>query len=132
MNDNEIIKALKCCGNDECSKCPLQDGVCSEKDIMKQALDLINRQKAEAERLNKKVEELSEVLSDSIKIKVSEIKSETIREFVERLKNEIISNTAYGCDTNQHSGYYDYSIKVSDIPEYIDNLVKEMVGENNG
>lgn len=31
-------------------------------------LDLINRQKAEIERLNKKVEELSDVLSDTIKI----------------------------------------------------------------
>ena len=111
MNDNEIIKALKCCGNDECSKCPLQDGVCSEKDIMKQALDLINRQKAEAERLNKKVEELSEVLSDSIKIKVKEIKSDAIKEFgkllIDKSKNGVIS--------------------ISDIPDY----VVEMVGENN-
>ena len=45
------------------------------------------------------------------------------------MKNEIISDTAYGCDSNQHSGYYDYTIKIGDIPEYIDNLVKEMDGE---
>ena len=60
---------------------------------------------------------------------IQEEKSEAVREFAERLKNEIISDTAYGCDSNQHSGYYDYTIKIGDIPEYIDNLVKEMVGD---
>ena len=59
----------------------------------------------------------------------NKIRAEAIKEFAERLKNEIISETAYGCDTNQHSGYYDYSIKIGDIPEYIDNLVKEKLGE---
>ncbi len=55
MTDNEIVKALECCGNDECSKCPLQDGVCSEKDVMKNAIDLINRLQAENEMLKKEV-----------------------------------------------------------------------------
>lgn len=59
----------------------------------------------------------------------SEIRAKVIKEFAERLKNKIISDTAYGCDCNQHSGYYDYRIKIGDIPEYIDNLVKEMGGE---
>ena len=52
-------------------------------------------------------------------------KSKAIQEFAERLKNEIISETAFGCDSNQHTGYYDYQIKIGDIPEYIDNLLKE-------
>ena len=53
-----------------------------------------------------------------------EIKSDAIKEFAERLKEEIICDTAYGCDCNQHSGYYDYKIKIGDIPEYIDDIVK--------
>lgn len=116
MNDNEIIKALEYCNSTErgkcLNKCPYYDysANCSQR-MIDDALDLINRQKAEAERLNKKVEELSEVLSDSIKIKVSEIKSETIREFgkllIDKSKNGVIS--------------------ISDIPDY----VVEMVGENN-
>ena len=56
-------------------------------------------------------------------------RNEAIKEFAERLKNEIISDTAYGCDCNQHSGYYDNTIKIGDIPEYIDNLVKELTHE---
>ena len=61
--------------------------------------------------------------------KLQQAKSEEYKEFAERLKNEIISDTAYGCDTSQHTGYYDYQIKIGDIPDFIDNLLKEMVGE---
>ena len=59
-----------------------------------------------------------------------EIKSEAIKEFAERLKEEIICDTAYGCDCNQHSGYYDYKIKIGDIPEYIDDIVKKLTEVN--
>ena len=62
---------------------------------------------------------------------LEEIKAEAYKEFAERLKNEIINDTAYACDSTQHSGYYDYQIKIGDIPEYIDNLVKEMEGDSN-
>lgn len=57
MKDNEIIKALECCNrNGSCSKCPY-DRIRfeSERDCASEmtadALDLINRQKAEIERL---------------------------------------------------------------------------------
>ena len=79
-------------------------------------VELLNkndRQRIEIKRLNKKVEELSEVLSDSIKIRVSEIKSEAIKEFAEKLKGKALTK-------------YDYTDCI-DIDE-IDNLVKEMVG----
>lgn len=58
MTDNEIIRALECCSDEElpfCSVCPyyLQDkdnDYCRE-DMNKDALSLINRQKAEIETL---------------------------------------------------------------------------------
>lgn len=56
MTDNEIIKALECCDGsfDRCEECPL-DNVSQDKlrcwELEKSALDLINRQKAENERL---------------------------------------------------------------------------------
>lgn len=57
MTDNEIIRALECCNlqkNGDCPECPLRYSgdwwVCSEI-ILKNALDLINRQKAEIARL---------------------------------------------------------------------------------
>lgn len=79
-----------------------------------EALEYINELEADNERLNKKVEELSEVLSDSIKIKVKEIKSEAIKEFARKLK----------CGVPQEAGV----IRCKDV----DNLVKEMVGDDNG
>ena len=60
MTDNEIIKALECCrsenGND-CENCQYTkvvyrqgEGGCTNR-LMQDALNLINRQKAEIERL---------------------------------------------------------------------------------
>ena len=64
MKDNEIIKALECCNSNfaECPKeCPMYTTKFNEKTncidenngIMALALDLINRQKAEIEKLQK-------------------------------------------------------------------------------
>ena len=58
MKDNEIIKALELCmqvDSDICDICPLYDeeNGCLEIDLRKPALELINRQKAEIERLQK-------------------------------------------------------------------------------
>ena len=64
MTDNEIIKALVCCANDgvNCKECPYEFSHTEEKwcdeVLQKDALDLINRQKAEIERLNAKIESL--------------------------------------------------------------------------
>ena len=55
LTDKEIVKALECCKFDgDCLACPMnhyKDGICSNE-MLKSALDLINRQKAEIERLN--------------------------------------------------------------------------------
>ena len=67
MIDNEIIKALKCCKkakiNQDCVvlKCPFSTEYgCNIglENLRNEALDLINRQKAEIERLKKNYEEL--------------------------------------------------------------------------
>lgn len=54
MKDNEIIKALECCGKEsDCEKCPYfknKHHLCGES-FNKDVLDLINRQKAEIEAL---------------------------------------------------------------------------------
>ena len=52
MTDNEIIKALEVCTSElqDCVLCPLLDN-CDPLVLDGQALDLINRQQAEIERL---------------------------------------------------------------------------------
>lgn len=116
MTDNEIKNSLKFIAqycHDEYNEIRVDE-------LLLIALDLINRQQAEVERLQKKVEELSEVLSDTIRIRYSEAKSEAIKEFAERLKEKQKQiNITYNLD-------YDV-VFVSEI----DNLVKEMVGDKN-
>lgn len=50
MTEAGIIKALECCKNDDCDNCPNNFGNCYAN-LAGYALDLINRQKAEIERL---------------------------------------------------------------------------------
>ena len=54
MTDNDIIKALECHADElnACDKCPYRKRKCSLR-LCEDALDLINRQKAELERLQR-------------------------------------------------------------------------------
>ena len=62
MTDNDIMEALECCTNPKVhKKCPRAKfvDVCNDGCIhllMKQALDLINRQKAEIEKLKEQLD----------------------------------------------------------------------------
>lgn len=79
MTDEQIIKALECCGYKNCKQCPnfSEDIECSEK-LIKLALDLINRQKAEIERL-KGWQDLLKAEKHSL------IKSEAIKKFENKI-----------------------------------------------
>lgn len=123
FTDEEIIEALDLCtqqnGSIPCYDCPCwndDEQECKGIDYTA-TLDLIKRQKAEIEKLNKKVEELSDVLSDTIKIRYSEAKVEAYKEFAERLKRStvmaVMGNKIYAVTTSKG----------------VDNLLKEMVGE---
>lgn len=133
MTDNEIIKALECCSTgetyDDCEKngCPLYLGITmgckyidKENQLYSDALDLINRQETEIEKL--KGSTIVSNIMESQRIK-REAKAEAIKEFTERLKNKIKTEcNPYGKPT------FDYDTSLA-IMYYIDNLVKGMVGE---
>ena len=150
MTDNEIKKALECCIDCDCTDCPCNT-IEGCKDIDYEAtLDLINRQKAELDDLKRddlprckdalrranemgialekenqelnaeieKLEALNKCYYTSLQqIAKSnhEIKAEAIKEFAERLKFNVtgIPWCEYG-----------------PVHREIDNLVKEMVGED--
>lgn len=106
MTDNEIIKALECCSNAEpCTNCPYQKQ-CDETDLAEIALDLINRQKAEIERLEKG--SLKEAMTFNSKT-IANIKVEAVKEFAEELIRRLYLK--------------------GDMVEEINNLVKEMEGK---
>ena len=113
MTDNEIIKALECCAKSGCKNCPENCGsaMCL-KNLVIDSLDLINRQKAENEILEKELMKCK-LEKEMLHQTVEEIKSEAIKEFAERLKSKI-----------WHSPECNYIRSIT--PDYIDNLVKEM------
>ena len=144
LTDNEIIKALECCIRDNvsCDGCPAV-GVCQhDPDCPKSiALDLINRQKAEIEKLEllnasllescagyskacdtykaeieRLMREKYRVTEDAVKICVAHqtAKADAIKEFAERLKVIFDRNAA---------DYVYYVI--------VDDVVKEMGGGND-
>ena len=110
MTDSELIKALE-------NKVQGSDYACFED---YEILDLINRQKAEIEKL--KGSTIVSNIMESQRIK-REAKAEAYKEFAERLKNKIKTEcNPYGKPT------FDYDTSLA-IMRYIDNLVKEMVGD---
>ena len=135
MTDNEIIKALEClrgnafdCG--ECPYCSCYPAPC-EQQVAKDALSLINRQKEEIERLKNR--DLQVEVSEKLE---REIKAEAVKEFADRLKeqdgynNHVFDDCASILVPKEYLKGRDEKIK--EVWTTIDNLVKEMVGENNG
>lgn len=123
MTDNDIIKALECCIStlpSDCRECPLfcetnSKMVCS-KILIKLVFNLINRQRAEIERLTSIHDKLCCEISDIVHINLEEyekIRAEAVKGFVERLKKEVAPFVA----------------NAPDVCEVINNLLKEMVGE---
>lgn len=118
MTDEQIIKAVGICRTPgTCRCCPYHElyttwCVCA---LMKDVFDLINRQKAEIEVLEKGLTEYKLRLKMS-ECTVDEIKSEAIKDFAERLKRKI-----------WHSGWCNLERTIT--PEIITNLVKEMMEE---
>ncbi len=121
MTDNEIIKALEewiKALKDDYKRLQLLDAPmdCFEEShtdnirVLSNALDLINRQKANAEGLTNAVKFLNE--------KVLSAKAEAVKEFSERLKEKLHLN---GVVMGSNCAI------VNDVE--IDNLVKEMAGE---
>lgn len=82
LTDNEIIKALECCGTykGKCTDCPAFVKVDRSncKQVLLGAIEIINRLQAENEKLEHQLETLC------IALKLA--KAEAYKEFIERLK----------------------------------------------
>ena len=114
MTDNEIIRCLRLCRAGDCENCKALNVCDATFSFHKEALDLINRQKAEIEKL--KGSTIVSNIMESQRIK-REAKAEAYKEFAERLNEEA-----------QIADCFDsYNMVVG--THFIDNLLKEMVGE---
>lgn len=109
-----------------CNECKIRNckwGTCNCSQITANAaLDLINRQKTEIEKL--KGSTIVSNIMESQKIK-REAKAEAYKEFAEKIKKSIKENVDEAWHRDDGNGIYDAEYVLDDI----DNLLKEMVGE---
>lgn len=151
--DDEIEKTLSLCGRTTttvyCDQCPLCGEYECNREIKVLALDLINRQKTEIEKLKsnysklceyaeKKEFELAEINADiswfrEAKISrlapaIKEIKAEACKEFAEKLK-EIVRQNDYLLANKLNS--IDRGMFTIGFEQAIDEILKEMVGEKD-
>lgn len=119
MTDDEIKKALeRCPQHTECCYCNSLEECGNKRILTTSVFDLINRQKAEIERLNIRNKTLIDI-TKNYDWKFARAKSEAIKEFAERLKEKLQWDTEFE----------NMLVFETDI----DNLVKEMteVNEND-
>ena len=122
MTDKEIKKALECCEiayDQDCTECPLypDDGEIACREVLREeALDLITRQQAEIEQWKEEANKYQNLWCMAVD-DIEKAKSEAVKEFAEKLKNEINIRTTYSREQDKN------------VMRMIDNLVKEMVGE---
>ena len=137
MTDDEIITALECCNSGRlkypCEICPLRMDDC-EYILPKRALDVINQQKAEIERLAARFNDYPvKTLIDNNNMMCSkssedydkwffsvskDISYQAIKEFADRLKDSADKTRIKNMETEKVVFYMD---------EFkLDNLVKEM------
>ena len=144
----EIVKALECCKSDTalCTECPYYKiGECIEK-MCADSIDLINRQKTENENLKVENQSLRSA-ANSLKMHYEEAQAE-----IERLKTNLnveLENFATEYDNKiKAEAYKEFAEKLKEQAEVytdsaedvfilavgiskIDNLLKELMGENN-
>lgn len=126
MTDSELIKALENSINTYNEKGVYVD----TENLQQQVLDLIKRQRAEIERLEK-ARQRQAYLSCNLRgqkyelmNRISVIKNEAYKEFADRIRQVIVLN-------NTHDGYLVHDIDYNCLMEDIDDVLKELVGENN-
>ena len=93
MKDNEIIKALECCYTYfDCDGCPFEEPCSGLNVLTENTLDLIKRQKAEIERLQKENKQILDNCAWCEEWQTNELlgeRAKAIKEFAERVKQEI-------------------------------------------
>lgn len=136
MTDNEIIKFLECCPKEDCVNCPASKfGGCIDIAI-EEALALISRQKGEIERLEELVYQAE---NETANVR------DLYKEEVDRFKKHIVFEIESAYDRGRKAAIKEFAERAKEKSEYfweekdsfvseddIDNLVKEMVGDDNG
>lgn len=150
MTDNETIKALECCMNEFCpSTCPMLGVHHCGFELRKNALDLINRQKATIRDADIRIEylagkvgalslyidkkeqeierwkssaELWEGDAKDLFISREQIKADAVKEFAERLKWFLSEECGNVVEDNPNLDEIIFGYRKEEVDEYIENL----------
>lgn len=140
MTDNEIIKAMECCHEySDCGNCQYgifrtKNGLCVDL-LHKGVLNLVNRQKAEIDRLNRVHGVEVKRIYDNNASLMAYYRKEVIKEFAERLKESFLDLDVQINAGKRKTIPVDEYIKLSEwllhevAIQEIDNLVEEMTEE---
>ena len=147
MTDNDIIKALECIASEKdvlCKNCAYNKYYLTKchKMTAKDALDLINRQKAEIERLKAESDTIAEDYSNLVIEKdelfdeaeklIKKAKAEAVKEFadsaIERVEKVKLKYQRL-CEEQGEEMEEHMHIHFNGIIGIINNLLKETVGE---
>lgn len=135
MSDNNILKALEICAiNKSCAECPFltaneRGSVDCISFMSKQAIEVINRQKAEIEGLQKRIV----FWKDDLNYNPIEVRIKAIKEFAEKTHKkitEIYNKHIFDYDLidTEKEAIMDFS---ADVESGIDSLVEEMTEEHH-
>ena len=83
MTDKEIVKALRCCADKNCKGCPMVVKANCRETVANLSWDIINRQRAEIEELNRHLAIWKDIAHRETKY-VEMARAEAIKEFAER------------------------------------------------
>ena len=145
LTDAEIVKALECCDGsfDRCGECPL-DNINQDKlrcwELEKYALDLINRQKAENERL------YGDIMTYKLRwaratLKLDTAKAEAYKEFAKKTTQTLAMFNAQelaGVSQEYNNRYFYENPKAwtegsitarNEAIAIVNNFLKKFVGE---
>lgn len=114
--DEEIVKALECCSRENCLDCPYRGKCHQGNPMIRDALNFINRQQVKIEQWEEEANKYQKLWCITID-DIETAKSEAYKEFAEKLKEEIDIRSTHSNEQNKYVCFL------------IDNLVKEMVGE---
>ncbi len=128
MTDNEIIKALECCGEeDKCKECPYYNKgnfKCLNYKFFKDLLDLINRQKAEVRKYKNCYEQVKWE-RDLFEEQCKTAKAEAIKEVTSKIEKVICKNTYPSFDKDGKP----VMVWNTDGYKEIDNIVKRIMNK---
>lgn len=132
LTADEVKKGLECCILDECESCPHDDETACVENLHQEALDLINRYEEELEnksaalgallchatggKLSKDtypMPVMGRAVTDYIKDCCTDAENTAVKKFAEKVKEYFNPDNSY------------------DFRVWIDNLVKERIGEDN-